>query len=245
MVVHPPVLRRTFPPTRASIVAGLTDANADVRALAADVLARGYWGPVVALLALRWRMEPADAEDVAQEFFAAAFAKDWLARYEPSRGRFRTFLRTLLDRFAADDARARSRLKRGGGAAPLTLDDALAVAANAPDETDARIHAEWVRSMLQMALDALRAESASAGKSVQVAVFEAYDVVDVPDAERPTYRVLAERFAIADTQVTNYLNWARRAYRRHVLDTLRAFAGSDAEFREDASDLLGGRKVSI
>lgn len=243
MPALPPAPRRTFPPTRASIVAGLTDASADARALAADVLARGYWSPVVALLELRWHMERADAEDVAQDFFAAAFAKEWLARYEPSRGRFRTFLRTLLDRFTADDARARSRIKRGGGATPLALDDALAVPSDAPDETDARIHAEWVRSMLHVALDALHAEADANGKGVHVALFEAYDVDDLPDAQRPTYRALAERFAIPETQVTNHLHWARRAYRRHVLDTLRAFAGTDEEFREDASDLLGGRKV--
>lgn len=240
---RPPAPRRTFPPTRASIVAGLTDTSPDVRALAAEVLARGYWSPVVALLELRWHLERADAEDVAQEFFAAAFAKEWLARYDPSRGRFRTFLRTLVDRFAADSVRAHGRLKRGGGVTTLALDDVLAIPADAPDETDARIHAEWVRSMLQVALDALRTEADATGKRVPVAVFEAYDVDDVPDAQRPTYRALAERFAIPETQVTNHLHWARRAYRRHVLDTLRAFAGTDDEFRADASDLLGGRKV--
>jgi hypothetical protein len=39
--------------------------------------------------------------------------------------------------------------------------------------------------------------------------------------------------------VTNHLAWARRAFRRHVLDVLRSLAGSDAEFREDARELLG------
>jgi RNA polymerase sigma factor (sigma-70 family) len=195
----------------------------------------------VALLELRWRLNRADAEDLTQDFFAAAFTKEWFARYEPAKGRFRTFLRTCLDRFASDAARARARLKRGGGAAVESLDIADAEMVGAPDETDARIHDEWVRGVLGVALDALRAEAEAAGKSIQVDVFVAYDVDDPPDAERPSYRSLAQRFGIPETQVTNYLNWARREYRRHVLDALRALAGNDAEFREDARDLLGTR----
>ena len=198
---------------------------------------------MVALLELRWRLQRTDAEDLAQDFFAAAFAKDWFARYEPATGRFRTFLRTCLDRFAADAARARARLKRGGGADVEPLEAAEIALVGAPDETDARIHDEWVRGVLAVALDAFRAEAEAAGKSTQVAAFVAYDVDDPPDAERPSYRSLAQRFGIPETQVTNYLNWSRREYRRHVLDALRALAGNDAEFREDARDLLGNRPV--
>lgn len=198
---------------------------------------------MVALLELRWRLNRTDAEDLTQDFFAAAFSKDWFARYEPAKGRFRTFLRTCLDRFASDAARASARLKRGGGTAGESIEIADAELVGAPDETDARIHNEWVRGVLAVALDALRAEADAAGKSTQVAVFVAYDVDDPPDAERPSYRALAQRFEIPETQVTNYLNWSRREYRRHVLDALRALAGNDAEFREDARDLLGSRPL--
>jgi hypothetical protein len=41
------------------------------------------------------------------------------------------------------------------------------------------------------------------------------------------------------TQVANYLHWARTRFRGHVLATLRALTGSDAEFREEARALLG------
>lgn len=213
------------------------------RRAAAELLSAAYWGPVVALLELRWRLHRSDAEDLAQDFFAAAFAKDWFARYDAAKGRFRTFLRTCVDRFASDAARAKARLKRGGGADEESLDAADTDLIGAPDETDARIHDEWVRGVLAVALDAFRSEAQAAGKSTQVAIFVAYDVDDPPDAERPSYRSLAQRFGISETQVTNYLNWSRREYRRHVLDALRALAGNDAEFQEDARDLLGNRPV--
>jgi hypothetical protein len=48
-------------------------------------------------------------------------------------------------------------------------------------------------------------------------------------------------FDIPVTQVTNYLAWARRRLRAHVLDVLRAQCGSEDEFREEARALLGVR----
>jgi DNA-directed RNA polymerase specialized sigma24 family protein len=233
--------RRTFPPTRISVVALLKGEDEGSRRIAADTLVRAYWGPVAALLELRWNLERADAEDLAQDFFSDALEKDWFARYDPARGRFRTFLRTCVDRFAANAEKARTRLKRGGGVPDAPLEAADVAGAHAPDEFDVRIHDEWVSGVLSLALDAFRASAAASGKQIQVAVFEAYDVEDPPDDQRPTYRALAERFGIPETQVTNYLAWARREYRRHVLDALRALAGNDDEFREDARDLLGAR----
>lgn len=234
-------IRRTFPPTRHSVFESLGARDDLTRRAAADVLVRAYWGPVAALFELRWNLEREDAEDLTQDFFAEAIEKEWFSRYDGARGRFRTFLRTCVDRFAANVAKAKRRLKRGGGIANAPLESADASGAHAPDESDTRIHDEWVRSILSIALDAMRAASTAEGKDVQLAIFEAYDVADPPDEKRPTYRALAIQFDVPETQVTNYLAWARREFRRHVLDALRSLAATDEEFREDARDLLGAR----
>jgi DNA-directed RNA polymerase specialized sigma24 family protein len=239
----PPVLaiRRTFPPTRVSVVEGLASGDEPSRRAAADVLARAYWGPVAALLEHRWHLDRADAEDLTQEFFAAALEKGWFTRYDASLGRFRTFVRTCVDRFAGTTARAQGRLKRGGGASSEPLEAADAALASGPDEFDARIHSEWVRGVLTLALETFHDAAESSGKSVPFAIFQAYDVDDPRDDQRPSYRALAARFGIPETQVSNFLNWARREFRRHVLGALRSLAGNDAEFREDARELLGAR----
>ena len=54
-----------------------------------------------------------------------------------------------------------------------------------------------------------------------------------------TIERLAAEFELPVTQVTNHLAWARREFRRIVLDRLREMTGSDEEFREEAKDLLG------
>lgn len=228
---------RDFPTTRVSVIEGLASDDASTRSAAADLLARAYWLPIATTLQFRWRMEPADAEDLTQEFLAEALLKEWLVRFDPTKARFRTYLRMCLDRFATKAAQAAGRKKRGGDADIIALDDAV-VTASTEDEADQRFRQEWVRSVFLMALDELRREGDRDGKTVHVRIFEAYDVDDAP--ERPSYRQLAKRFELPETTLTNHLAWARKAFRRHVLGVLRALAGSDAEFRNDVRELVGG-----
>jgi hypothetical protein len=70
-------------------------------------------------------------------------------------------------------------------------------------------------------------------------VFVAHDIDGAERQTPPTYASLASEFGLPVTQVTNYLNWARRRFREHVLETLRSLTTSDAEFRAEARALLG------
>lgn len=71
----------------------------------------------------------------------------------------------------------------------------------------------------------------------QFALFERYDLADAED--RPSYGELAVAFQLAVTDVTNYLAFARREFRRAVLEQLREMTGSEDEFRREAQALLG------
>ena len=231
-----------FPDTRHSVIAALASVDPAVRSRATELVAGAYRGPVVAVLRHRWALEQSDAEDLAHDFFAHALARDWLQRYDPAKGRFRTFLRSCLLAFGSTAYEASMRLKRGGGAAHLALDEAAPqVAGGEGSEAalDALFEREWVRSVLQLSLAALRSECEGSGRHVTWQVFAAHDVEGAELDERPSYADLAQRFAIPRTQVTNYLNWARRRLRAHVIETLRALTASDEEFRDEARALLG------
>ena len=82
----------------------------------------GYWKPVYKHLRLTWHLDVEDARDLTQGFFADAFQKAWLERYEPGKARFRTFVRVCADRFVMNMRQSSSRLKRGGGVQTLPLD---------------------------------------------------------------------------------------------------------------------------
>ncbi len=234
-----------FPATRYSVVAALGHADPSVRRIAFDALVSAYWRAVYLHLRWRWHRLPQDAEDLTQEFFARALERDFFQEYDASQARFRTYLRVCLDRFAGRMHRDGKRLKRGGGREPLGLDFAGAeerfVAAGQVSEAaaEAQFHQEWVRALFGAAVEVLAAECAGTPREVRFRLFERCDLATLATDARPSYRELAQAFGLPETQVTNHLAWARREFRRHVLERLRLLCGSDAEFRAEARALLG------
>ncbi|MGH7519063.1 MAG: hypothetical protein ACREOC_16635 [Gemmatimonadales bacterium] len=63
---------RAFPTTHGSMVEAMTSPDPDARRAAFAALVAVYWRPVYFHLRVRWAREPADAEDLTQEFFVAA-----------------------------------------------------------------------------------------------------------------------------------------------------------------------------
>jgi DNA-directed RNA polymerase specialized sigma24 family protein len=171
--------------------------------------------------------------------------KAFFDRYDPARARFRTFLRTCLDGFAANEWKAARRLKRGGGAPLLSLDFENAEGELRPlelrgeQDVEGYFQREWVRSLFGLAVEALRARCEREGKRTHFALFERYDLGEPAGAARASYEELARLHGLPVTQVTNYLAWARREFRRIVLDKLRELTASDEEFRAECREVLG------
>src|SRR3954453_13343044 len=156
-----------FPATRHSIVAAMRGARADDRRAAFDALVTAYWKPVFKYVRLKWHASQEDAADLTQGFFLRAFEKDFFAGFDPSKARFRTYLRTCLDGFVANARKADDRLKRGGGVTPIPIDFGEAErelqlqGTNAVEDYDAYFHREWLRSLFATAAARLRAACAS------------------------------------------------------------------------------------
>ena len=237
-------VRSAFPPTRASVVRAAASSDGEARRQAFGDLAEGYWSPVYKYLRWRWRADRAEAEDLTQGFFARAYEKRFFDRFDPARARFRTFLRTCLDGYVANERQAAARLKRGGGALVLSLDlegaerELAGPALASADDVEAWFHREWVRALFTRAVAALERRSRDEGRAAAFAVFRRYDL-EGEDGDRPTYEALGRELGLPVTQVTNHLAVMRRELRREVLDALRALTASDEEFRAEARDLLG------
>ena len=231
-----------FPLTRHSAVIAARSADVETRRRAFELLGDAYWKPVYKYVRVRWRASNEDAKELTQGFLARAFEKDYFAAYDPSRARFRTFLRTCLERYVATERESDARLKRGGGATHVPLgverdgtSASLEVASE--DDLERYFHREWVRTLFERAIESFRASAAADGKAVQCALFERYDLAG--EGERPTYAALAREHSIPESQVTNHLAWARREFRRILLANLRAISASDDEFRAEARALFG------
>jgi RNA polymerase sigma factor (sigma-70 family) len=234
-----------FPVTRHSVVRALGSSDGTVRRRAFETVVTIYWKPVYKYIRFRWSVGQEDGEDLTQEFFATAFEKSSLARYDPVRARFRTFLRLCVDGSVANARKASGRLKRGGGIAFVPMDFASAeaelalVTPPADAEMEQFFRREWVRSVFELAIDRLRTECAKTGKETQMELFLRYDVETPGNADRPTYAMLAQEFQLAETQVTNYLAFVRRRFRHYVLEALAELTGNDEEYAAAARDLLG------
>jgi RNA polymerase sigma factor (sigma-70 family) len=234
-----------FPTTRISVLEAAASADPDARRRALDALVAVYWRPAYFHLRHKWQIEREEAEDLTQEFFARAMTQGFFERFDPGRARFRTFLRGCLDHLAANIRRDERRLKRGGGAAHLSLDFAHAeqewslLGEAGLEDPEATFHREWVRSLFTLAVEALRREAVGSGREVRFRLFARCDLDPVEGRPRPSYRELAEEFGLPVTQVTNHLAWARREFRRVVLERLRELSGSEAEYRAEARDLFG------
>ncbi len=201
-----------------------------------------YWKPVYKYIRRRWGATTEDAQDLTQEFFARLLEKDFLNAYDPDKGRLRTFLRTCVDRLYWNQSRDAQRLKRSGGSTPLPLDFEEAerelTKVAAPESIEDYFEKEWVRSLFSLALQRLRRRCESNGKAMHFALFERYDLSE-EDTSKPSYAQLAGEFGLPITDVTNYLAFARREFRRSVLDQLREMTANEEEFRREAQTLLG------
>src|SRR5262249_21642430 len=213
-----------FPTTHRSAVRGAASDNPAERARSFESLVRSYWNPVYKHARLRWHKPPAEARDLTQAFFARSFEKRSLDRYDPHKARFRTFLKTCLDRFAMEEARNARRHKRGGGAVHLSLDferaeEEIAQAGPLVANPDDCFDQEWVRGLLGGAVEGLRAACAASGRETTFRVFEMYVLDDEPSdgPDKRSYASVADALGLTVSDVTNYLAWARRQFRRIAL----------------------------
>ena len=232
-----------FPATRSSLIEGTRSPHTEERRRAFDVLVSVYWKPVYTYIRLHWKKDHELAKDLTQEFFIRLIEKNLLDRFDPGRARLRTYLRVCVDGLVMNEDKAAQRLKRGGDVAllPLALESSegewmqLPIAApRTPEEIFTR---EFARSLFGLAIERLRRECIAKGRSLHFQLLELYDIDE--GGEELTYDDVARRFGLKATDVTNYLAWARREFRRIVLQELRTMTATEEEFRREAQTLLG------
>ena len=235
--------RHQFPLTRWSILEGARSAEPEQRQRALDVLVSAYWKPVYKYIRLHWGKENEQAKDLTQDFFTRLIEKQLLDRFDPAKARLRTYMRVCVDGLVMNADKASQRQKRGGDVALLSLDfesaegELMHLPVAAPGGPEDFFAKEFARSLFGLAVDRLRDECEAKGKSLHFKLLELYDIEE--GGKELTYEEVAARFGIKATAVTNYLSYARREFRRIVLEELRTMTASEEEFRREAATLLG------
>lgn len=232
-----------FPATQYSAILALSSSDREERDRAMETVATVYWRPVYTHIRLKWKRESDEAKDLTQGFFVEVLENDFFAVFDPQRARFRTFLRVCLDRYLQKEDTAASRQKRGGRVDHIPLDvaeleNSLLSGSRSMSPEDS-FDKEWVRSLLTLATTRLRTHCEQSNRESAFRVFEAYDLDPSDTATRPTYADLAVKLGTTSDDITNQLAYARKEFRRTVLELLRAMTATEEEFRDEARSLLG------
>lgn len=235
-----------FPTTRWSRVARAADPAAPEARAAMAELCGSYWYPIYAMI--RRKGHDADAAlDLTQDYFARLLEKGVLAAADPGKGRFRAFLRTDCGFFLADARDRRGRLKRGGGAAVLSID---------ADGAEGRYRVEpaggltpeqlfdraWAVAMLDRALRRLAEEYTRSGRA---ALFEQLEPTLTPGPRAEPQATIAARLGMTEAAVQQAAARLRKRYgamlREEVAATLET--PDEAAVQDEIRDLfaaLGG-----
>jgi RNA polymerase sigma factor (sigma-70 family) len=234
-----------FPATRCSLLRAAASTEPAIRQQAQQTLISAYWKPVYKYIRVKWHAGNDDAKDLTQAFFTEALEHNFFDRFDPGKARFRTFVRTCVDGFVANEQRAAGSLKRGGHITLVALDfqaadgELLHQKAPAGNDLDEFFHQEWVRGLFALAVDDLRRQCAAADKALHFTLFERYDLDAAPTQGKLTYAQLGQEFGLSTVQVTNYLSFARSQFRQRILERLRASTGSDEEYLDEVRNLFG------
>lgn len=227
---------RDFPNTRISVVSRARGPSEADRDRARATLIEDYWKPIYTYIRLRWSASNEDAKDLTQSFLASTLESTFFDRFDASRARFRTYLRVCVDGYVTNEFKGRARAKRGGHAEHISIDGAD----HAPtsDDPESLFFQEWVRNLFALAVQDLKHHCEQAEKQDCFLLFERYHL-DPPEGEKLTYARLAAAMSIPETQVTNFLAYARRHFRSLLLERIREATGSDEEFRAEVRAIIG------
>jgi RNA polymerase sigma factor (sigma-70 family) len=236
-----------FPPTRRSVIEAARSIDAEERGQALEALCAAYWKPIYKYVRWRWKRPVEAAQDLTQGFFAELLERELLDKFDAHKSRLRTYLRVCVDSFVMNEDKAGRRQKRGGSIPHVALDFAAAEAElgataidpeeiASPESLEEFFEKEWVRSLFALAVDDLRKLCDLRERARTFHLFESYDL---EGDEKSSYEQLSKDYGVPVSDVTNALAWARREFRKIVLDRLRELCGTEEEFHREARAVFG------
>lgn len=198
-----------FPTTRWSLLAQATIHGDAAQKEAWAEFYRRYRGPVVGFIRQQGA-RPAQAEDLAQEFFISLIENATLQRADRERGRFRSFLLKTLVRFLSRSRTKGAAAKRGGGTEPLSLDQPLGDEPAVPAAVARSFDRDWAWEMVALTRAELTARWAARGRAEDLATLAGF----LPGAAvPPTYESAAQALGWTLARLKTEVHRLRQEFR--------------------------------
>jgi RNA polymerase sigma factor (sigma-70 family) len=225
----------SFNTTHWTIVLACGDQGDSARAQQALAsLFQTYWYPLYAYVRRRGHSEH-DAEDLVQAFCLHLQQKHALAKADPHRGKFRTFLLSSLQNFLANENERARAHKRGGGRELFRLD---------ADEADARYQLEpahtvtpetiferrWAHALLEQTVAGLRADFITRGKE---RLFDGLSSFLTSDLRETSYQTAADQLGLPLSAIKTTVHRLRRDYRSKLREEISRTVSSPDEIDDE------------
>ena len=232
--------RRAASPRRSGAVLYLAKSrDAPEAREALSVLCQAYWFPIYAYIRHRGYV-PERARDLTQDYFAYVLERGLFAKADPTRGRFRSFLRTICLRQLAEHRDHDNAAKRGGRRTFVSID---------PHDAERRYNLEpaheltperifdrtWALTLLDRVVERMRSEYDDAGQATK---FEELIVVLTRDPASETYAKLAVRLGMTEGNVRVAVHRLRRRYGVLLRDEIAATVGDATQVEDEIQTLF-------
>lgn len=193
---------------------------------AAQRLCQLYTAPILAYLRF-WRFNTHDASDLAQMFILHLLSQQRLARADPNRGRFRSFLLACLRNFVADQAHL---LAPSASQTLDTMEADAAVPADTRPTPDQEFDRKFALALIERTLAELRADYAQRGQSERFELLQNF----LPGRDSQLSQAEAgQRLGVSEAAVAKALfdlrERFRRLFRHQVAQTVASYEEVDQE----------------
>ena len=178
-------------------------------------LCRIYWYPLYAYIRRRGH-NPEEAQDLTQGFFLHLFERNTLARADPLKGKFRSFLLGSLQNYLSTEAdRARS-LKRGGEVEFVRLEMQAAEERYLLEQVDQLsaekiFEARWALVLLEQAMRELGRQYAVRGKEAVFETLKSFIGIGISGPEA-SYETTGQRLGVGVGTVKTLIRRLRKQY---------------------------------
>ena len=217
-------------PTIVSVLRG----DQEERTTALGHIIAAHWKPLYKYIRLQYRISPAEASTVTLNFLEQLGEPAFFTKFDPARQPLRDFIRQKLDVFvpvpaARKPADPSTSLDFRGAEEEFNVDQV----GSSPSAVQ-YYTSEWIRSILTLAVEELNAILVAEGKSRDFSLFMKLDLQDRSGTGRVGLEEIAAELSIPLSDALGSLAKTRQRFQKTLMDLIRSFTTSDAEFRREA-----------
>src|SRR5207302_6603626 len=206
---------------------------------ALEKLCRIYWRPIYSF-ARRQGIQPAEAEDITQGFFAQLLERRSLSAVRKEKGRLRSYLLGALKYFLADERRRAMAIKRGKGQRLIPLeelraDERIEMEPSDPMTAEMIYERRWALTVLERVLSRLKDEYCAADN---IALFDSLKELLPDEPGSPSQAEIAARLGMTENAVRQAFYRFRQRYQSILREEIAHTVATPGDIEDELRHLI-------